>query len=124
MSVVATVQALGTRIAERALGVTHPVDPSAPPPPSPPGLVNYEGHRGIPSWASLRTRTWQYTEYYKRDHRTLEFREYYDLTADPCQLHNLLADIVPTSDPDVSSLSAQLQRAQTCVGTTGPESCP
>ena len=85
---------------------------------------NYEGHRGIPTWASLRTQTWQYIEYYEDDNRTLKFREYYDLTTDPWELENLLADTNPANDPDVAALSAQLKQASTCVGTTGPNPCP
>jgi hypothetical protein len=85
---------------------------------------NYEGHRGIPTWASLRTQTWQYIEYYEDDNRTLKFREYYDLTTDPWELENLLVDTNPANDPDVAALSAQLKQASTCVGTTGPNPCP
>lgn len=53
-------------------------------------LEFHSGHRRHPSWASLRTRRWQYLEYYENDDTTVSFREYYDLVADPYQLENLL----------------------------------
>jgi arylsulfatase A-like enzyme len=89
--------------------------------PSPDG---YQGHRGIPTWASLRTRRWQYIEYYGSDNTTVSFREYYDLTADPWELDNVLADKDPGNDPDVAALSAQLQRYSHCAGTNGSDACP
>jgi arylsulfatase A-like enzyme len=83
-------------------------------------LEMHEGHRGIPNWASLRTDTWQYIEYYESDETTVDFREYYDLTADPWQLTNLLEDGDPANDPDVAALSARLGAARTCVGSACP----
>ena len=80
--------------------------------------------RGIPTWASLRTQTYQYIEYYEKDNRTIKFREYYDLTTDPWELENVLADAEPANDPDVAALSAQIQQASTCAGTTGANPCP
>lgn len=42
------------------------------------------GGAGTPTWASLRTDTYQYVEYYREDARiTVIFREYYNLTKDP-----------------------------------------
>lgn len=84
----------------------------------------HRGHLGIPSWASLRTDTWQYIEYYRDDNRSIDYREYYDLGADPWQLDNLLADDDPANDPDVAGLSARLQKLWTCAGTTGSNPCP
>jgi arylsulfatase A-like enzyme len=84
----------------------------------------YQGHRKIPTWASLRSPTWQYIEYYNADNRTVQFREYYDLTADPWEINNLLADNDPTNDPDVASLSARLHQLWTCSGTDGGNPCP
>ncbi len=95
--------------------------------PSPSG---YEAHRGIPTWASLRTPAWQYIEYYEDDNRTVRFREYYDTERDPMQLENLLADPDPVdpavAPPDVGALSARLQRLWTCAGTGSdqPNPCP
>jgi arylsulfatase A-like enzyme len=85
----------------------------------------YKGHRGIPAWASLRTKRWQYIEFYERDdNTTIEWQEYYDLTADPWELDNLLADKDPSNDPDVAALSARLHKATTCEGTAGDNPCP
>jgi arylsulfatase A-like enzyme len=85
----------------------------------------YKGHRGIPSWASLRTKQWQYIEYYDRkDNTTIQWREYYDLIADPWQLQNVLADKNPANDPDIAALSARLHKAIACVGTSGANPCP
>jgi arylsulfatase A-like enzyme len=69
-----------------------------------------------PEWASLRTPTRQYTEYYGDDKQTVVFRELYDLEADPWQLHNLLA----TAHVDVTQLEAQLAADRRCAGATCP----
>ena len=55
-------------------------------------LLEYwkEPGRPIPTWASLRTRRFQYVEYYRDGRRV--FREYYNLLRGPWQLRNLLAD--------------------------------
>jgi arylsulfatase A-like enzyme len=85
----------------------------------------YKGHRGIPTWASLRTKQWQYIEFYERDNNTnLQWKEYYDLTADPWELNNLLFDKDPSNDPDVPGLSARLHKAAACSGTAGGNPCP
>ncbi len=89
-----------------------------------PTPAGYKGHRGIPSWASVRTREYQYIEYYGSDNITVAFREYYDLEADPWQLSNLLADKDPGNDPDVAALSSHLQQLERCAGTSGPTACP
>jgi arylsulfatase A-like enzyme len=88
--------------------------------PSPP---EYEAHRGIPTWASLRTAGWQYIEYYEADNTTVQWREYYDLTADPWQLDNLLVTD-PGRAPDTDALAAELHRHLACAGTAGPAACP
>jgi arylsulfatase A-like enzyme len=90
--------------------------------PSPKG---YKGHRGIPAWAALRTKQWHYIEFYERDSNTqLQWQEYYDLSADPWELNNLLFDKNPANDPDVAALSARLHKAVTCAGTAGDNPCP
>jgi hypothetical protein len=48
------------------------------------------------------------------------FREYYNLQADPYQLVNLLADGVPSNDPDTAPLSQTLRAARQCVGASCP----
>jgi arylsulfatase A-like enzyme len=90
-----------------------------------PSPKNYQGHRGIPTWASLRTKQWQYIEFYEKDdNTTINWKEYYDLTADPWELNNLLADKDPSNDPDTEALSARLHKAAHCVGTAGDNPCP
>jgi len=75
----------------------------------------------IPTWASIRTAAYQYTEYYNSaTPATVTFREYYNLQADPYQLVNLLADGVPANDPDTVPLSQTLQAARQCAGTSCP----
>jgi arylsulfatase A-like enzyme len=71
---------------------------------------------GPPGWASLRTTTHQYIEWYGDDGVTQTFREYYDLVNDPWQLQNLLADGNPANDPNIAALSDELARQRTCVG--------
>lgn len=93
------------------------------PGPAPDGYTG--NHRGIPTWASLRSGTWQYIEYYdESDNSTIIWREYYNLTADPWQLDNLLDPAgSPADDPDVDALSAQLAKLRACAGTTGATAC-
>jgi arylsulfatase A-like enzyme len=77
----------------------------------------------IPTWASIRTKRFQYIEYYEAGKRI--FREYYDLVHDPWQLGNVLHDGDPTNNPDVAALSAQLAQDRACGGTgSGPTPCP
>jgi arylsulfatase A-like enzyme len=75
----------------------------------------------VPSWASIRTRRYQYIEYYRNGRRF--FREYYDLRRDPWQLRNLFRDGNP-ANPDVAAIAARLQRDRRCAGTTGARACP
>jgi len=74
----------------------------------------------VPTWASILTTEEQYVEYYRLNGRTVTFREYYDLIADPYQLKNVLGDGTPQNDPDVSALAAQLRAARTCAGSRCP----
>jgi arylsulfatase A-like enzyme len=75
----------------------------------------------IPTWASIRTTAYQYSEYYDiANPATVTFREYYNLQADPYQLVNLLADGVPTNDPDTAPLSQTLRAARQCAGSSCP----
>jgi arylsulfatase A-like enzyme len=78
-------------------------------------------HRDIPDWSSIRTTRLNYVEYHDGDR--IIYREYYDLVADPWELHNLLGDTSGTNDPDTSGLSARLARYRTCRGTTGTTAC-
>jgi arylsulfatase A-like enzyme len=72
----------------------------------------------IPSWAAIRTRSYEYTEYYKGS--SVVFREYYNLSTDPFELENVLADANPGNDVDTSALSARLARAERCSGASCP----
>jgi arylsulfatase A-like enzyme len=74
------------------------------------------GSRG--PWASTRTPSYQYVEYYDDTSGATDFREYYDLAADPWQLTNLYADGNPRNDPWIESLSEELAGLRTCVGDT------
>jgi arylsulfatase A-like enzyme len=82
--------------------------------------------RGSPQgmWASTRTDTYQYTEYYGADGSTVVFREYYNLRKDPWELHNLLGDATTLNDPNVAALHLQLAQDRVCVGTVGANACP
>lgn len=92
--------------------------------------VEYFPDRGagaIGLWASIRTRTVQYVEYYAPDTGLVEFREYYDLEEDPYQLRNLLGDESVANDPpptEQQDLSARLSNNRTCAGTAGLNPCP
>jgi arylsulfatase A-like enzyme len=81
---------------------------------------NFQGD--VPTWASLLTRTSQYIETYRKDADLYSptFREYYDLTNDPYELNNLLADGNPANDPPVPALQAQVAEDRTCAGSNCP----
>jgi arylsulfatase A-like enzyme len=85
-------------------------------------LLEFWRVRGTPTWASLRTRRYQYVEYFRKGRRV--FREYYDLVRDPWQLRNLLNDGDPGNDPDVAAISRQLRDDRLCAGTAGATACP
>lgn len=87
-------------------------------------LLEYFGRTPFPPWASMRTRTYQYTEYYAADRVTTIFREYYDLSRDPWQLRNLLRDGDRANNPDLRAIAAQLQRDRACIGTRSETACP
>ena len=82
------------------------------------------GNGPFPTWASTRTRAFQYIEYYAEDGRTRTFREYYDLRRDPWQLTNLLRDGDPSNNPSLGAVRAQLAADRDCVGTQGSGACP
>lgn len=74
-----------------------------------------------PTWASLRTDSVQYVEYFKDGKKI--FREYYDLGNDPWQLVNLLGDDDSSNDPaaqTLRALSEQLALDRRCEWVTCP----
>jgi arylsulfatase A-like enzyme len=82
----------------------------------------------VPSWASIRSPSFQYIEWYNDEAgSSLRVREYYDVAKDPWQLDNLLGDGNPAHAPPeatLAELAARLARYRTCQGTTGPAACP
>jgi hypothetical protein len=80
----------------------------------------------IPPWASIRTSTYHYIEYYMADDddpgtpidesKTVTFREFYDLLTDPLELRN----IYPPANPNPATLAARLAADRTCMG----DGCP
>ncbi|HVF52171.1 MAG TPA: sulfatase [Actinomycetota bacterium] len=78
-------------------------------------------YRGFSDWASIRTKEYQYVEYYDVEERSqIVFREYYDLRDDPWQLTNLLADGEDGNDPPVAHLEALIALYDNCVGALCP----
>lgn len=73
----------------------------------------------VPSWGSVRTRRYQYVEYF-RDGGGVSFREYYNLNRDPWQLRNLYKDGKPGNDPNTATLSARLDELRECAGRECP----
>lgn len=71
-------------------------------------------------WASIRSSSYQYIEYYGNDGETVHFREYYDLEADPWQLRNLLHDGDRTNNPRVRLLRRLLDRDRACAASDCP----
>jgi arylsulfatase A-like enzyme len=69
----------------------------------------------VPDYRSVRSLKWQYVEWYAGDAHEYEL---YDMTEDPYQLTNLLAD--PDSAADhadvVSQLQARLEDLAACSG--------
>lgn len=88
-------------------------------------LLEHWGSRArghVPTWASLRTRRWQYIEYVERARRRDAWRELYDLKRDRWQLRNLFA-AAKARQPSrrlVRRLEARLRRARRCAGATCP----
>ncbi len=83
-------------------------------------LIEYGKDVGaVPEWASTRTKSYQYVEYYS-DGGEIVFREYYHLRNDPWQLRNLLGDEDASNNPNVSFLEARLAQDRQCQGTECP----
>ena len=77
-------------------------------------------------WSSIHTADLHYTETYginpdgTTDFSDVLFREYYDLTRDPLELTNLLADNDLQNDPPTQELAAAVANDRTCAGATCP----
>jgi arylsulfatase A-like enzyme len=82
--------------------------------------------KAIPTWALLRGPTWKYVETTVRNATTgvvTLYKEYYNLTADPGELTNVLKDGVAGNEPSkavLNGLAARLAAARTCAGITCP----
>ena len=72
-----------------------------------------------PTWASLRSPTWQYIEYYDAS-GAISFREYYDLTRDPWELRSTIAATQGQGSPRIAALHKRLAAARTCAGADCP----
>jgi N-acetylglucosamine-6-sulfatase len=73
----------------------------------------------VPTWRMIRTATVKYIQTYD-DSGAVSFREYYNLTADPREDTNLLADGNAANDPpaaELATLSARLNALATCSGS-------
>ena len=78
----------------------------------------------FPTWASTRTRSLQYTEYYGDGGPGGIFREYYDLRRDPWQLQNLFRDGRPGNTSNANVLANRLAADRACSATRGTGACP
>jgi arylsulfatase A-like enzyme len=79
-----------------------------------------ERRRSLPGWAAFRTPSKIYVEYYGPDQESVIFREYYDLSEDPSQLRNTLADDDPGNDAGVGALQTRLRAVRDCAGAGCP----
>lgn len=71
-----------------------------------------------PTWGSLLTERFQYSEYYRRG--KVFFREYYDLRDDPEGKRNLLGDSNPDNNPDITDARRRLSRDLECKAGACP----
>jgi hypothetical protein len=76
--------------------------------------------RPLPGWAAIRTPSNIYVEYYGPDQESVIFREHYDLSEDPYELRNTLADNDSSNDAGTHALRARLQEIRACTGTGCP----
>jgi arylsulfatase A-like enzyme len=79
-----------------------------------------ERRRSLPGWAAIRTPSNIYVEYYGPDQESVIFREHYDLSKDPSQLRNTLADDDSSNDGGVGALQARLREIRECTGPGCP----
>lgn len=82
-------------------------------------LLEFWADQGVPSWTSLLTHRFQYTEYRARD-GFVQATEYYDMTHDPAQMNNLLGDGTTRGDPRLGPIRRRLKQAVRCKGSRCP----
>ena len=78
---------------------------------------------GHPGWASIRSRDYQYAEYFARPGKRVTFQELYRLRDDPWQLRNVLGDESRANDPGAKALAAlheRLERDRACRANACP----
>ena len=73
----------------------------------------------VSAWSGIYRKGSLFVEW-RDDDGAVTFREFYDLRRDPFELRNLLGDHGTGNDPDVASLSRQLDRLRACSTTTCP----
>lgn len=76
--------------------------------------------RTFPPWASLRTKRFQYVEYYAPNDKRVVFREYYNLVEDAWEKDNLLEDRIGGNGPPTEALHRRLERLRRCSGAACP----
>ena len=69
-----------------------------------------------PPWDAYLDHDAQYIQWLDDD----EWREYYDLKADPFEVENLLADDDPANDKPADGYAAKLEQGATCEGASCP----
>jgi arylsulfatase A-like enzyme len=72
----------------------------------------------VHSWSSIRTRQFQYTEYY--DGNRVSFSEYYNLITDPGELHNVIGMADARSKAATARAATVLGRVRDCSGASCP----
>lgn len=84
---------------------------------------DYPANGKVPTWAETHDTHAAYIETYDPTTGQRDFREYYDLDADPGELTNLLGDASTADDPPaavLAALAARLAAARTCAGSSCP----
>jgi arylsulfatase A-like enzyme len=82
-------------------------------------LLEFAKDKGVPTWASIYTKDYQFIQIY-RDDGEVSFREYYDFDDDKWQLENLLHNGNSKDNPDTGPLIETLEAAQACAGASCP----
>ena len=75
-------------------------------------------------WASIRTSTYKYTEYYQADRTTVKYREYYDLQSDGRGSSTISWEIGSIQRSRRDKLESAVSPRPGMPGTEGPAACP